>query len=124
MRNEFEKHMRIAGDLLSYCHHKGATEFHLDIKESDGAVLFTVEASPAVLSDEALGKLQKKLSAPRRGAIEQEYWHLAGESEDFSELTLVGMMSDDADVKYDGAALTITLARHEANAEIRAPRYS
>jgi hypothetical protein len=113
MKHEFEKRMRIACDLLAYCHHIGAKEFRLDMKEGEGSVLFSVEARPANVSEERMERLRNKLGAPRHRETEQEYWHLMGESEDFSELTLVGMMSDEFTAEYDGDVISITINRHD-----------
>ena len=111
MKVEFEKHMHIAGELLSYCHSKGATEYHLDVKGLSDGTAFTISASPAVISDSDMELLNKKLSVPRQKEMEQNYWELSGESETSSELLLVGMMVDEVEVSYDGIALTIRLKR-------------
>jgi hypothetical protein len=112
MKVEFEKKMKIASDLLSYCHLRGATEFHMDMTDKDGACIFKIKASPAQLSDEDMEGLNKKLHAPRHKEIEHDYWGLMGESENFSELTLVGMMCDEAEAEYADGVLTVTVKRH------------
>ena len=113
MKVEFEKKMHIASDLLSYCHSKGAVEFHIDMTDKDGSCIFKIIASPVNLSDDSLEKLRTRLDAPRSEDIEQDYWGLMGESESFSELMLVGMMSDEADVKYENNILEIMIKRHD-----------
>jgi hypothetical protein len=91
----------------------GATEYHIDIMMKDAAAEFTVKAYPADLSEEEMEQLQKKLNAPRHKEIEQDYWALMGESEDFSEMTLVGMMSDKASAKCSDQILTLRIERHD-----------
>ena len=113
MKVEFEKKMRIAGDLLSYCHLKGATEFHMDMADKNGSCVFKITASPVDISGESIEKLRMRLNAPRNADIEQDYWGLAGESESFAELMLVGMMSDEAEVCYEHDTLTIIIKRHD-----------
>jgi len=113
MKLEFEKKMRIASDLLSYCHTKGATEFHVDMTDKNGSCVFKITASPVNLSDESLEKLRTRLDAPRSVEIEHDYWGLMGESESFTELMLVGMMSDEVEVEYESDILTITIWRHD-----------
>ena len=71
-----------------------------------------IQAYPVTISDEEYAGLAKRLNAPRQRDVEHEYWELIGESEDFSELTLVGMSCDEARIEYDGATLTFTLLRH------------
>ena len=111
MKIEFEKNMMIASELLSYCHLRGAEEYHLDVKQTDRETVFTIKASPARIPEEDMEPLRKKLGAPRQREIEQDFWELSGESESYSELTLVGMMSDDVDIEYDGQTLSITIQR-------------
>jgi HSP20 family molecular chaperone IbpA len=113
MKAEFEKKMKIACALLSFCHMHGATEFHLDIKINNDSAESVIKASPACISGEAMEEMRKKLSAPRHREIEQDFWALMGESEDYCELTLAGMMSDEAEAKCENGELTITIKRSE-----------
>ena len=111
MKAEFEKTMLISSELLSYCHLKGASQFHLDIKIEEGETVFEIKSSPAELTGEEMEALKKDLGAPRRREIEQDYWGLSGESESFSELMLVGMMSDQTSVELIEGELRITIHR-------------
>ena len=111
MKIEFSKKLRIASELLAYCHSKGAVEFNTDIKDGNGEFIIKVKARPVHLSDESLEKLRIRLNAPRRKEIEQNYWGVMGESESFTELMLVGMMSDEKEIFYEEDVLTITIKR-------------
>ena len=113
MKVEFEKKMRIVGDLLSYCHLKGAVEFHVDMTDQKDAWLFIIKAYPLDISEEEFEELRKNLYAPRQMEIEHDFWGLMGESESFSELMLVGMMSDEAGIEYHGDELTIMIKRYD-----------
>ena len=113
MRVEFEKKMHIAGDLLSYCHLKGAVEYHFDMNTENNSSVFVIKASPVWLSVEEMEQLQKNLDAPRHREIEQSYWGLMGESENFDELGLVGVMSDEASAECEDGVLTIVIKRHD-----------
>ena len=53
------------------------------------------------------------LSIPRQHEVEQYYWHLGGESEFDCELSLVGMMVDNTNIKYENDRLHIELQRLE-----------
>jgi len=110
---KFEKTLRIASELLSYCHHYGATEFHLDIVEEPDSVKLVLSACPDEIPEKDMEKLVTSLSAPRQRDIEQDYWELMGDSEEFFELTLLGMLCDEASVEYEDLVLTITLKRYD-----------
>jgi len=113
MKTRFEKTLRITGDLMLYCHHHGATKLNASIVEGDGTITYVIDASPVKLTDEQLDGLIKRLSAPRQREVEQDYWELMGESEDFSELTLVGMLCDESQVKYENESIAFTLIRYD-----------
>ena len=112
MKNNLEIALKISSDLMTYCHHHGATEYDTKISEGDESITYIIHAYPVTMTDEQLADLTKRLNAPRQRDVEHEYWELIGESEDFSELMLVGMSCDEARIDYDGADLTFTLLRH------------
>ena len=112
MRHEFEKKMHIISDLLAYGNARGADELEMSILKKEDRTIFTVRARPTTLTEQDLEKLLGDLNAPRQHEVEQNYWGLSGESQSYSELTLVGMMSDEAQVSYDGRTLTIILERY------------
>ena len=111
MKIEFEKNMQIASELLSYCHLKGASEYHIDMSVAGGETFFVITASPADVSCEEMEQLHRKLDVPRQREMEQDFWELGGLSETASELLLIGMMVDDADVSLFDRVLTIKLKR-------------
>ena len=113
MRTEFEKYMKIAGELLSYCHMQGASRFYLDLKESDEDVVFNITALPVSIDKKEMKQLLKDLQAPRRREMEQNYWGLGGRSEIASELLLIGMMVDEVSVVNKDESLTIKLIRRK-----------
>jgi len=111
MKINFEKSMKIASELLAYCHSHGAGEFHLDIKLESEQTSYLIKANHADLSDTDLERLDRLLNAPRQREVEQDYWELMGESDDYCELTLIGMLTDEAVVRYEDRTLEIALVR-------------
>jgi len=112
MRTNFEKSLKIAGELLSYCHKRGADDLHLDINLGAKSSVIEIKARQAELSEHDLSQLTKLLNAPRQREVEQDFWELMGESEDSCELTLIGMLIDEALVTFESGMLDITLFRH------------
>ena len=111
MKISAEKTMKIASELLSYCHHRGADDFHLEIKLDLKSASYVIKASPADVSDKELERLARLLNAPRQRDVEQDYWELIGESDDYCELTLIGMITDNAIVEYKDQVLLIKVYR-------------
>jgi len=112
MRNNLEIALKISSDLMTYCHHHGATDYETKISEGEESIIYVIQAYPVSITDEQLADLTKKMTAPRQREIENDYWELIGESEDYSELMLVGMSCDEARIEYDKCKLTFTLLRH------------
>ena len=104
--------LKISSDLMTYCHHHGATDYETKISEGDESIIYVITAYPVNVSEEQLEDLKKRLSAPRQRDVEHEFWELIGESEDYSELMLVGMSCDEARIDYSNCSLTFTLLRH------------
>jgi len=113
MKTRFEKNLRITGDLMLYCHHRGGRDISSNIVESEGHIKYTVTAFPVYMDDEKLEELTVRLNAPRQMEYENDYWELMGESKDFSELMLIGTLCDEADIAYKDNVLTITLLRYD-----------
>jgi hypothetical protein len=71
-----------------------------------------IQAYPVRISERQMDTLEKNLKAPRQRDVENDYWELIGESEDYSELMLVGMSCDEAEIKYKNGIITFTLLRY------------
>ena len=112
MKNNLELALKVSSDLMKYCHHHGAKYYKTKVSEGETSIMYVITAYPVTITDEHLEGLTKKLNAPRQRDVEREYWELIGESEDFTELTLVGMTCDDARIDYEDRTLTFTLMRH------------
>ena len=97
---------------MTYCHHHGATDYTTSISEGEESIIYVINAYPVEISEEQQNDLIKRLNAPRQRDVENDYWELIGESEDFCELTLVGMSCDEAHIDYKNGRITFTLLRH------------
>jgi len=117
-----EKCMRIINDLVAYCHSNGAEEFNVTLRrfasEGNGGgaakkdvTEINVACPMPPIPEAEYESFVAKLNLPRQHEIEHDYWELSGESEMSSELSLVGMMIDEAEVRYEGGKLHITARR-------------
>jgi len=113
MKIKFEKTMKIASELLSYCHHFGATEYHLDILQGENATTLTIRAGLESIPEDEIERVRTALNAPRQRDVEQDYWELIGESDICSEITLLGMLCDEATVEYSNNELLISIVKND-----------
>ena len=113
MKHKFEKILRVTADLLTYCHQLGATDYHVDMTQHGEQCHCHIRCTVRGLFEDSLNELRTELARPRMQEIEQSYWGLSGEIESDTELTLVGMMVDTAEVAYEGDQLSIHYMRLE-----------
>ncbi len=111
MKLRYEKNIRLLTDLLGYCHMIGASEFFTHIALEDARSTIEVRCLIANLPQTRIDELNRHLNVPRQHEVEQYYWNISGEEQIDSELSLAGMMTDQADITYDGHELRITCVR-------------
>ncbi|MGL4451008.1 MAG: hypothetical protein ACRCTZ_07465 [Sarcina sp.] len=111
MKFTIEKNIRILDELVTYYNKIGNTDVHIDMKEDDDKHYLSISGEVKNLSEDELLNLKVLLSAPRQHEIEEYYWQLGGEISFDCELTLVGMMIDEATISYKDNILSINLMR-------------
>ena len=114
MSLELEKSMRIINDIVSFCYYEGAEIFDMYLKHNkDESTEMRVSCHIGGLEQETIDKMERMLNMPRQHEVEQDYWELSGETEFSGELSLVGAMSDRADVSYKDGTLCVVVYRDD-----------
>lgn len=111
MNSEKQKEIKITNEILNFCYRHNSNHISLDIKNYADKTIFNISSCIENLNEEYLEELRKLLSYPRYHEMEEYYWGLTGEASADSELTLVGMMTDEASVEYNNSLLHISLIR-------------
>lgn len=111
MKFKIEKNLRIVNELITYCSHFGGNDVSMDIKNIGDETNIKIKAKLSNFSEKNLSDLTQALNVPRQHEIEHYYWHLGGESEFDCELSLVGMMIDDAKVSFADDVLDLEIKR-------------
>ncbi|MGH4122253.1 MAG: hypothetical protein ACREV6_04920 [Clostridium sp.] len=112
MKHTHQRNIKIVNELMGYCYNHGSENVHIDISKEDEKVIIFIRAQISTISKEDLELLERSLTAQRCHEMEEYYWNLTGDSDSYSELTLVGMMIDEAHIIYvDGEYLEILLTR-------------
>lgn len=106
------KNIKILDELLSYCYSKGAKHMSMTLDTLEDSVIFHLECVVPHIEEKDLDALEKFLNTPRCHEMEEYYWELTGDSDVSSELSLVGMMIDEAHINYDGNLLEVTVKRN------------
>ena len=113
MNFKVEKNLKIISELMSFCYHFSAKDITVNIKTIDNTSNIVLDAIIKDFPKDDYDNLIQALSIPRQHEVEQYYWHLGGESEFDCELSLVGMMVDNTNIKYENDRLHIELQRLE-----------
>ncbi|TDT60983.1 hypothetical protein [Fonticella tunisiensis] len=101
MKHNKLKISKIVDELMNYFFSKGAFEMNIDVKETPEYYRICFKSRGAKLSREEVKRFDKLLRYGKREEMEEYYWFLAGDSDVDTELSLVGMMTDETKVVYD-----------------------
>jgi len=109
--HEEKKIAKIIEELTVYFFALGADRMESKIcRDGDRAVIsFCANYSPE--EEHRLKQLDKYLNGPKTDGIEDMYWELAGSGEpgETSQLLLVGMMIDRAEIRMEGWYVSMEL---------------
>lgn len=110
MHNE-KKLANIVEELTMFFFSIGATDIHssVQIKDNHGKIEF--DADYGIDNRERLNSLKKYLNEPKNEGLEDFYWELAGSGDpgETSQLLLVGMMIDKAEISIEENRVKINL---------------
>lgn len=101
MSREHERVVRMVSELLNVFFSMGAEDIGVQVRE--GPEDFSISLRGKTRGDvrQKLQKARRLLRMPRRREMEEELWSLAGSVDYDTELSLVGMMTDEADVRHE-----------------------
>ena len=110
MHNE-KKLANIVEELTMFFFAIGATDVRSSRQMKDGRGRIDFDADYKAEYEEKLSSLEKYLNEPKNEGLEDFYWELAGSGDpgETSQLLLVGMMIDKAEIKIDENRVKIIL---------------
>lgn len=111
MKHEVRRISKILDELITFCFLHGTKKMNIDIEDNGESFKIHLHSDNIDCDDIKVKKLKEFLSYPRQPEVEEYYWELTGECDRDTELSLVGIMTDKAVVKFEGTSLHITLYR-------------
>lgn len=111
MRHNNQRNIKIVSELMNFCYNNGGKNMTMDVKTEQNKTLIYIKSKIENLSKPTLESSKKLLNAPRCHEIEEYYWNLTGDDDTDSELTLVGMMTDETSITYEDNILEIKVLR-------------
>lgn len=112
MTYEKQKIARIANALVEYFLSHNAKGLTLSILEDEKQISILLQIVHVTLSDKSMDELKHYLYMERQEEMEEYYWHLLGNDSETEEISLIGMMVDEATVTSVPPSLTIELIRY------------
>ncbi|CAM3052137.1 hypothetical protein HAHI6034_12900 [Hathewaya histolytica] len=101
MKHTNQKIVKLISELTSFCYKYEASKVNIDIENKPEEVEIRLNANIKDFPMDVLETVRTMLSAPRSHEIEECYWNLSGDDDTDSELVLVGMMVDYAEIDYN-----------------------
>lgn len=111
MKHDKKRISKMVDELVTYMFSIGATDISINISDEPDTYRIHLESNYLDKYRKNLDKLQKYLNYDKQEEMEEYYWELAGDSDIDTELTLVGMMTDKAEIDFTGDRIKITLHR-------------
>lgn len=111
MTHEEKKVAKIIEELTMYFFAIGADEMQSGIRRTGDQVVITFRANYHIDFEEKLERMEEYLNEPKTEGIEDIYWELAGSGDpgETSQLLLVGMMIDRAEIVREKGFVELTL---------------
>jgi len=111
MRHLRQRNLKIITEIMNYLLKIGCEKIHLDYFVEHDNLNINFSCLVENLDEKSISNMKTLLSIPRRYDMEEYYWELTGDDDLDTELSLVGMMVDHADIYYTNNNLKIHLKR-------------
>lgn len=111
MLHEERKISKIVEELTVYFLAIGADDIRSEIKLEDDQAMIRFQANYHPEYEEKLEDVERYLKNQKNDSVEDIYWELAGSGDpgESSQLLLVGMMTDKAEIRREEGLIKMTL---------------
>lgn len=113
MRHETKKICKIVDEMTTYFLKEDTDEVDFKIKKSKEKTVVKIIDYNTHYTENDVQDLKECLNVQRQHEVEEYYWQLVGESDTEAELTIVGVMIDEATVELVDGNLHVTLVRYK-----------
>ncbi|WP_408956477.1 universal stress protein [Natroniella sp. ANB-PHB2] len=104
-----KKSTKLVSELMSLYFELGIKQVKINVEHKSAKVIISTQGKVADLSFDKLEELDSSLNVSRVTQVEEYYWELVGESSSSTELSLIGMITDKAEVEYEDDILQIKI---------------
>lgn len=111
MNQDQEIIIKIIDEMVTYLFHIGAKNIDFNYKNEVKYYTITFKCDYNHDKKDMIYRMVKCINMERQEEMEGYFWELAGQYKKDTELTLVGMMTDEAKVYFDDEIIKILLIR-------------
>lgn len=111
MRHEIKKICRIVDELTTVLLKEDTDEVDFKIKKENDRTIISIVDYQTRYTQENVNELMACLNVQRQHEVEEYYWQLVGETDDDSEMMIIGTMIDEAKVSLKDGNLYMELIR-------------
>mgnify|MGYP006285561611 FL=1 len=112
MKHEKMRIIKMLDEILCFSFKYEATDMNINISLDDEKFIIQFEDDSKGVTQEKVEEIKELLNVDKQPEMEEYYWELAGQQDFCDEFTLVGLMTDKANVHYDpDKGLCLTLYR-------------
>ena len=113
MKHLRKRILKIIDEVVNYLFVIGASDMTINVKEEDNLYKISLKSDYSNKYRKKINELEKNLKCPKQEEMEEYYWELTGDCDIDTELTLVGMMTDDAEVILNNETIEVILYKYK-----------
>jgi uncharacterized tellurite resistance protein B-like protein len=113
VKHDKKRIAKIVDELITYFFSMGATDIDINLKDEKKCYKISLKCNYSSKDQRKFDKLIKYLKCAKQEEMEEYFWELAGDCDVDTELTLVGMMTDEAKIDYNDDEIEVTLIRYK-----------
>lgn len=113
MKHNKKRISKIVDELVTYFFTMGATDMNINLKEKKDYYKIFLKSNYTTKDKAKIEKLIKYLKCDKQEEMEEYYWELTGDCDVDTELTLVGMMTDKAEINIEEDTIEVVLYRYK-----------
>ncbi|MCK4259686.1 MAG: hypothetical protein KAX49_11950 [Halanaerobiales bacterium] len=113
MKHDKKRISKIIDELIMYCLSMDSTDIDVKLENREDYWKIQIKSNCNNIKEEKINRLIKCLNYPKQEEMEEYYWELTGECDVDTELSIVGMMTNKAEVNFANDILEIVLYRNK-----------
>lgn len=115
MRHEKQRISLIANELINFFFKIGSTDISIQIKEMENEFVIDLNCNYLPEKRTKIDDFIHWIQSPRQVAMEEYYWELLGSSDLDTEISIIGMMVESTDIRFDENSISVTLVKEKSS---------